>query len=114
MRALAVAAAALLQAATAGTAGDRDIPASVAALDDLTRAQLQLELLNLHARTDSTILLVTHNIFEAVLLSGRVVVMGEKPGRILGEVKVDLDYPRDLRIMGTPEYGRKVQVDSMS
>ena len=79
-----------------------------AALDDLTRAQLQLELLNLHARTDSTILLVTHNIFEAVLLSGRVVVMGEKPGRILGEVTVDLAYPRDLRVMGTPEFSRKV------
>jgi len=79
-----------------------------AALDDITRTQLQLELLNLHSRMGSTILLVTHNIFEAVFLSGRVVVMGEKPGRILGEVKVDLDYPRDLRIMGTPEYGRKV------
>jgi NitT/TauT family transport system ATP-binding protein len=79
-----------------------------AALDDITRTQLQLELLNLQARMGSTILLVTHNIFEAVFLSGRVVVMGEKPGRILGEVVVDLDYPRNLRIMGTPGFSRKV------
>lgn len=79
-----------------------------ASLDDLTRTQMQLELLNIHARMGSTVLLVTHNIFEAVFLSGRVVVMGEKPGRILGEVKVDLAYPRHLRIMGTPEFSRKV------
>jgi NitT/TauT family transport system ATP-binding protein len=79
-----------------------------AALDDLTRTQLHLELLDMQSRTGATILLVTHNIFEAVFLSGRVVVMGEKPGRILDEVKIDLNYPRLLKMIGDPEFGRLV------
>ncbi len=79
-----------------------------AALDDITRTGLHLELLNLQSRTGATILLVTHNIFEAVFLSGRVAVMGEKPGRILGEVAIGLDYPRRLKIIGNPEFGRLV------
>jgi len=86
-----------------------------AALDAMTRTQLHLELLNVQSRTGSTVLLVTHNIFEAVFLSGRVVVMGEKPGRILGEVIVDLDYPRNLRVMGTPDFSRWVgEVQALS
>jgi NitT/TauT family transport system ATP-binding protein len=79
-----------------------------AALDDLTRTQLHLELLSVHSRTNATILLVTHNIFEAVFLSHRVVVMGEKPGRILAEVNIDLDWPRSLKMIGNPEFGRLV------
>jgi NitT/TauT family transport system ATP-binding protein len=79
-----------------------------AALDDLTRTQLHLELLDMQSRTGATILLVTHNIFEAVFLSGRVVVMGEKPGRILDEVPIDLNYPRSLKMIGDPQFGRLV------
>lgn len=79
-----------------------------AALDDITRTGLHLELLNMQARTGATILLVTHNIFEAVFLSGRVVVMGEKPGRILGEIEIDFEYPRRLKIIGNPKFGSLV------
>jgi NitT/TauT family transport system ATP-binding protein len=75
-----------------------------AALDDLTRSQLHLELLRIQGQTGITILMVTHNIFEAVFLSRRVVVMGEKPGRILGEVPVDLPQPRNLKMIGTPAF----------
>jgi NitT/TauT family transport system ATP-binding protein len=79
-----------------------------ASLDDLTRTQLHLELLSMQSRTGATILLVTHNIYEAVFLSQRVVVMGEKPGRILAEVAINLDRPRLLKIVGNPEFGRLV------
>jgi NitT/TauT family transport system ATP-binding protein len=79
-----------------------------AALDDLTRSQLHLELLRIHARTGITVFMVTHNIFEAVFLSSRVIVMGEKPGRILGEIPVDLPQPRSLRLIGVPAFGAAV------
>lgn len=76
------------------------------ALDDLTRNQLHLELLRLQERTGTTILLVTHNVFEAVFLSHRVMVMGEKPGRIMGEVPIALGWPRDAKIIGNPQFAR--------
>lgn len=79
-----------------------------ASLDDLTRTQLHLELLSVQSRTKATVLLVTHNIFEAVFLSHRVVVMGEKPGRILSEVNINLDWPRTLKMISNPEFGRLV------
>lgn len=79
-----------------------------AALDALTRSQLHLEILRIRRQTPFTGLMVTHNIFEAVFLADRVVVMGEKPGRILGEIKIDLPYPRELKLMSTPEFAALV------
>lgn len=78
------------------------------ALDALTRNQLNLELLRIQAQTGITIVLVTHNIFEAVFLSDRVIVMGENPGRILGEIKIPLPKPRTLKMIGTPEFSHWV------
>ena len=70
------------------------------ALDVLTAENLRTELMNLWS-TDKfptkAICIVTHNIEEAVLLADRVVVLGANPGRILAEVRVDLDRPRDRR-----------------
>ena len=70
------------------------------ALDVLTAENLRTELVNLWS-TDhfptKAICLVTHNIEEAVLLADRVVVLGANPGRILAEVRVDLERPRDRR-----------------
>jgi NitT/TauT family transport system ATP-binding protein len=79
-----------------------------AALDDLTRSQLHLELLRIRAQTGITVLMVTHNIFEAVFLSDRVIVMGEKPGRILGEIAIVLPERRNLKLLGIPEFGAYV------
>jgi len=81
-----------------------------AALDELTRSKLHLELLQIHAQTGVTILLVTHSILEAVLLSHRVLIMGEKPGRIIGEVAVSLSQPRKLELMDTPEFGSTMKL----
>ena len=66
------------------------------ALDALTRAQLQDELLNIVADTHSTVVMVTHDVDEAVLLSDRIVMMTNGPAATIGEVlSVDLPRPRN-------------------
>lgn len=66
------------------------------ALDALTRAHLQDELLKIVERTGSTVVMVTHDVDEAVLLSDRIVMMTNGPAATIGEVlTVDLPRPRD-------------------
>ena len=66
------------------------------ALDALTRANLQDELMRIVAETGSTVLMVTHDVDEAVLLSDRIVMMTNGPGATIGEVlPVPLARPRD-------------------
>ena len=66
------------------------------ALDALTRAKLQDELLEIVARTHSTVVMVTHDVDEAVLLSDKIVMMTNGPAATIGEVlHVDLPRPRN-------------------
>jgi nitrate/nitrite transport system ATP-binding protein len=66
------------------------------ALDALTRAHLQDELLRIVAQTQSTVVMVTHDVDEAVLLSDRIVMMTNGPAATIGEVlRVDLPRPRN-------------------
>ncbi len=66
------------------------------ALDALTRARLQDELIRIVAATGSTVLMVTHDVDEAVLLSDRIVMMTNGPAATIGGiVKVELPRPRD-------------------
>ncbi len=66
------------------------------ALDALTRARLQDELLKIVARTRSTVVMVTHDVDEAVLLSDRIVMLTNGPAATIGEVlQVPLPRPRD-------------------
>lgn len=76
------------------------------ALDALTRAQLQAWLLGLWGRLDRTIVLVTHDIDEALLLSDRVYVLSPRPGRITLELPLDLPRPRDLAVTSSPAFLR--------
>jgi nitrate/nitrite transport system ATP-binding protein len=65
------------------------------ALDALTRANLQDELMKIVAATNSTVVMVTHDVDEAVLLSDRIVMMTNGPEATIGEIlKVDLPRPR--------------------
>jgi NitT/TauT family transport system ATP-binding protein len=65
-----------------------------AAVDQLTRERLNLELLRVHERLTATALLVTHNIQEAILLADRVIVMTPRPGRIADVIEVPFERPR--------------------
>jgi sulfonate transport system ATP-binding protein len=65
------------------------------ALDAFTRTDLQDHLLDLWADAKPTLILVTHDVEEAIVLADRVMVMRPRPGRIFDEIAVDLPRPRD-------------------
>ena len=76
-----------------------------AALDQQTKILLQEELIRLWSDTKKTVIFVTHNIDEAVVLGDRVIVMTAHPGRIKDEVAIDLPRPRDpMEIRADPHY----------
>jgi NitT/TauT family transport system ATP-binding protein len=75
-----------------------------AAVDQLTRERLNLELLKVHAQTAATAILVTHNIIEAVLLADRVLVMTPRPGRISDVIEVPFERPRVPQMAKEPEF----------
>jgi NitT/TauT family transport system ATP-binding protein len=77
------------------------------ALDALTRDQLNVELLRLWQEMRQTVILITHSIAEAVFLSDRVLVMSERPGRIVQDIPIELPRPRDPRsTKESPAFGR--------
>ena len=79
------------------------------ALDALTRAKLQDELMRIVAETGSTVVMVTHDVDEAVLLADRVVMMTNGPAATIGEIlEVDLPRPRDrLQLANDAAYMRQ-------
>jgi nitrate/nitrite transport system ATP-binding protein len=76
------------------------------ALDALTRAHLQDELLKIVAATKSTVVMVTHDVDEAVLLSDRIVMLTNGPAATIGEIEeVGLERPRDrVALAQDPRY----------
>jgi nitrate/nitrite transport system ATP-binding protein len=78
------------------------------ALDALTRAKLQDELMKIVQAAGSTVLMVTHDVDEAVLLADRIVMMTNGPAATIGEIlTIDLPRPRDRVELGeNPRYHR--------
>jgi len=74
------------------------------ALDAQTRVAMQDLLLTVWERERTTVLFVTHDIDEAVLLADTVYVMSPRPGRIRARLKVDIPRPRDHRVTVSPEF----------
>jgi NitT/TauT family transport system ATP-binding protein len=75
------------------------------ALDALTRDELNVELQSLWQNSNKTALFVTHSISEAVFLSDRVVVISDKPGRIIEVLDIDFPRPRSLDIREEAKFG---------
>lgn len=64
------------------------------ALDEMTRSKLNSDVLDLWLQKQWTVVFVTHNIYEAVYLSNRVIVMASRPGRVVADVAIAAPYPR--------------------
>lgn len=76
------------------------------ALDEITRQHLNEELLGLWQRQRWSGIFITHNVYEAVFLSQRVLVMGPRPGKIIAEVQIPFDFPRGPALRGTAEFAK--------
>ncbi len=74
------------------------------ALDEITRQRLNEELLRLWQEDRWTGLFITHNVYEAVFLSQRVLVMSARPGQLIADIAIPFDLPRDPDLRSTPEF----------
>jgi NitT/TauT family transport system ATP-binding protein len=76
------------------------------ALDAMTREQMNAELQRIWIERRKTVLFITHSITEAVYLADRVLVMSPRPGKLIGEIAVDLPRPRTVATTEQPEFAR--------
>lgn len=75
------------------------------ALDAQTRELMQEELNRIWQAAGITVVFITHDIYEAIFLGDRVLVMSGRPGSIIAEQVVELDRPRDPEVKNTPVFG---------
>ena len=78
------------------------------ALDAFTRMNMQDEILNIWTQRRQLALMVTHSIDEAVYMGTRVLVMEANPGRIVADIKISEDFPRDRSSAGFVEYRNEI------
>ena len=74
------------------------------ALDAMTREKISFDLLRVWAEYQQTMVMVTHDINEAVLLSDRIIVLSQRPGRVIADITVPLDRPRNLEMVYTQAF----------
>jgi NitT/TauT family transport system ATP-binding protein len=82
------------------------------ALDELTRLEMNDQLLKIRQETGASILFVTHSIAEAVYLADKVLVFSRRPARVVREIKVDLGYPRSQSVRFTPAFAHAERLAS--
>lgn len=78
------------------------------ALDEFTRMNMQDEILNIWSQKKQLALMVTHSIDEAVYMGTRVLVMESNPGRIVADIRIDEDFPRDRSSASFVEYRNEI------
>ena len=78
------------------------------ALDAFTREELWCVIRDLHAAQDVTIMLVTHDLREAVFLADRIFVMSARPGRVIAEHRIEFTRPRELALLYDAAFNEKV------
>ena len=74
------------------------------ALDAFTRMAMQQEVLRIWEQDKTTMMIVTHDIDEAIFMANRVAVFSARPGRIKSEIAVDFPHPRHYTIKTSPEF----------
>lgn len=79
------------------------------ALDAMTRETMQDELFKISRLEPKIILFVTHSILEAVFLADRILVMASRPGRVVADLRVEIDRPRDRTDSATAAYVRQIR-----
>lgn len=78
------------------------------ALDEMTRESLDMEMSRIVEESHKTVMMVTHSIYEAVLVADQVFVLSPHPGRLVGIVDVPLGRPRELTMTGTEPFSTTV------
>jgi NitT/TauT family transport system ATP-binding protein len=76
------------------------------ALDGLTRQKMQMVISNLWEKTKKTILFVTHDISEAIFLADRVIVLSERPAKVVADIPIELNRPRERNLRLTNSFVR--------
>lgn len=84
------------------------------ALDEMTREDLNDDLLSLWHEDRMTTVFVTHSVYEAVYLSNRIVIMSPRPGRIFKTVTIDEPHPRGAGFRASPRYGELCRMVSQT
>ena len=74
------------------------------ALDALTREVMNSEVLKIWEATKKTVFMITHSIGEAVFMSDRVIVMSPRPGRVVAEVDIALERPRNIEMLSGAKF----------
>lgn len=74
------------------------------ALDAQTRLKMQMLLLDIWQEIKTSVLFITHDIDEALFLADRVLIMSHRPGRIIEEINLDFERPRDIELVTSSEF----------
>lgn len=75
-----------------------------AALDEITREKLNDDLLAIWQQQECSVVFVTHSVYESVYLSERIIILSERPARIVADISIDAPYPRTQEFRLSPQY----------